>query len=370
MRIWRQQRCMQWLSDACVLLDCEKLVSDNYTHYQSTPGQFSVQRPYQCTKPEVGSCADCGQSAAAPEGVVTSKDVDQTQLDVEEFVHADTVTDSLPDHTLGKRKRKRKGSRKVDPQKQRRLQEAQQRHDTREPVLLAAFSLLQQHYSQPGTATIIRQATTSAALELPGSQAQHDADHAQTRHHNLPLNCEPHDSADDSADRQQLDLLALHELKYALHPKFQFSRTKSSAFQPTAVNLFDKVISNSHEFDQLADAHDSQVLIPPHASFLMSDIKKLQPLLSGKATGAVQLLGCANIQSYQCCQWQLLRGIIYLVVWDPGCGEGYQCIVLDPPWENKSAKRGNKYPTLPSRNLLGIPLRQLMHKVHFVQQVT
>ena len=46
------------------------------------------------------------------------------------------------------------------------------------------------------------------------------------------------------------------------------------------------------------------------------------------------------------------------------CGQGYQCIVLDPPWENKSAKRGSKYPTLRSRNLLGIPLQQLMHKVN------
>lgn len=38
---------------------------------------------------------------------------------------------------------------------------------------------------------------------------------------------------------------------------------------------------------------------------------------------------------------------------------GYHCIVLDPPWENASAKRSARYPTLPSRNLLGLPLRQL-----------
>ena len=42
---------------------------------------------------------------------------------------------------------------------------------------------------------------------------------------------------------------------------------------------------------------------------------------------------------------------------------GFHCIVLDPPWENKSAKRGSKYPTLPSRNLKGIPLQKLMHAV-------
>ena len=44
---------------------------------------------------------------------------------------------------------------------------------------------------------------------------------------------------------------------------------------------------------------------------------------------------------------------------------GFHCIVLDPPWENKSAKRGSKYPTLPSRNLKGIALQKLMHAVSF-----
>ena len=47
--------------------------------------------------------------------------------------------------------------------------------------------------------------------------------------------------------------------------------------------------------------------------------------------------------------------------------QGFHCIVLDPPWENKSAKRGSKYPTLPSRNLKGIPLQKLMHAVSFWQ---
>lgn len=34
--------------------------------------------------------------------------------------------------------------------------------------------------------------------------------------------------------------------------------------------------------------------------------------------------------------------------------------MLDPPWENASAARGAKYPTLPSRNLLALPLPALM----------
>ena len=52
-------------------------------------------------------------------------------------------------------------------------------------------------------------------------------------------------------------------------------------------------------------------------------------------------------------------------IWlDTGRGDdGYGLIVLDPPWENASAARGAKYATLPSRNLLGIPLQQLTHPV-------
>ncbi len=46
---------------------------------------------------------------------------------------------------------------------------------------------------------------------------------------------------------------------------------------------------------------------------------------------------------------------------------GFQCIVIDPPWESKSVERGRNhtghYPVLPSRNLLTIPLPRLMHDV-------
>ena len=42
-----------------------------------------------------------------------------------------------------------------------------------------------------------------------------------------------------------------------------------------------------------------------------------------------------------------------------GPAGGYHCIVLDPPWENASARRSGRYPTLPSRNLLGLPVRAL-----------
>lgn len=120
-----------------------------------------------------------------------------------------------------------------------------------------------------------------------------------------------------------LDLLALHELKYTLHPKFSFVAKEGTHEVP--VNLFDNLICNDGDQEQIGDAFGHTVVIPAQAAFLLSDIKKLSPLL----TAAERQLG-------------------------------FHCIVLDPPWENKSAKRGSKYPTLPSRNLKGIPLQKLM----------
>ena len=37
--------------------------------------------------------------------------------------------------------------------------------------------------------------------------------------------------------------------------------------------------------------------------------------------------------------------------------------MLDPPWENASAARGAKYASLPSRQLLRLPLPELLHPV-------
>ena len=36
---------------------------------------------------------------------------------------------------------------------------------------------------------------------------------------------------------------------------------------------------------------------------------------------------------------------------------------VDPPWENKSVSRGSRYPMLPSRRLLGLPIGRLLHPV-------
>ncbi|EFJ35042.1 hypothetical protein SELMODRAFT_80323, partial [Selaginella moellendorffii] len=40
---------------------------------------------------------------------------------------------------------------------------------------------------------------------------------------------------------------------------------------------------------------------------------------------------------------------------------GYNLIIIDPPWENKSVHRRSIYPTLPNKYLMSLPLQQLVH---------
>ncbi|XP_078657081.1 N(6)-adenine-specific methyltransferase METTL4-like [Branchiostoma floridae x Branchiostoma belcheri] len=65
----------------------------------------------------------------------------------------------------------------------------------------------------------------------------------------------------------------------------------------------------------------SQYLLPPRSSFLMSDITRMEPLVQG--------------------------------------GMKYHLIVMDPPWENKSVKRGKKYESLSAWQLFQLPVPSL-----------
>ena len=41
----------------------------------------------------------------------------------------------------------------------------------------------------------------------------------------------------------------------------------------------------------------------------------------------------------------------------------FDCVVVDPPWENASARRAGTYGTLPSQYLLSVPMKQLLSQV-------
>ncbi|CAL5220787.1 g2858 [Coccomyxa viridis] len=91
-------------------------------------------------------------------------------------------------------------------------------------------------------------------------------------------------------------------------------------------DLLDELNYNSGDEERYADAAELALVLPPRSRFLIADITRLKPLLSD----------CPE--------------------------QGFDCVVMDPPWENASAQRSAAYPTLPSRNLLGIPMKRLLHQ--------
>lgn len=249
---------MQWLSDTCVLLDSQKLINASYCQYQAAAGQFDLEKPYQ-TGPQYSSTSvTCDPSEPSCEGPDKKQ---PTDIEHNKPPRSEPDIESPPTGSVGDSKHTRKRKRvQLDPQRHLRQQEANARHDSRQPVLLSAHTLLQ-HYISSGNEV------------MPGIS---EAAHTLPRVDSPPSSCTYHST-------EELDLCALHELKYTLHPKFKFDSTRNTNQQEPAVNLFDAVHSNSHESERLATAYQSQVLIPPHSNFLISDVKRLQPLLSGMA---------------------------------------------------------------------------------------
>ncbi|NWH65272.1 METL4 protein, partial [Geococcyx californianus] len=86
-------------------------------------------------------------------------------------------------------------------------------------------------------------------------------------------------------------------------------------------DLLSCVTENSSGCAKIVGLMGQKYLVPPKSSFLLSDISRLQPLLNYK--------------------------------------KKYDVIVIDPPWENKSVKRSNRYSYLSSWQIKQIPVPAL-----------
>lgn len=84
------------------------------------------------------------------------------------------------------------------------------------------------------------------------------------------------------------------------------------------LDLFTRVTENQLHHAREVLLMGERYLLPPRCSFLLSDITRMQPLLQ--------------------------------------YGKKFEAIVLDPPWENKSVKRSNRYSFLPSSRLKQLPV--------------
>ncbi|XP_078442849.1 methyltransferase MT-A70 family protein isoform X2 [Wolffia australiana] len=92
----------------------------------------------------------------------------------------------------------------------------------------------------------------------------------------------------------------------------------------TVVPLFENPVANNTDDDAEAEFLHNHFILPRRSCFHMSDLRRIHDLIPANSD------------------------------------DGYTLIVIDPPWENASVSQ--KYPTLPSRHFLYIPVQQLAHK--------
>uniref|UniRef100_A0A8C3W9D9 Methyltransferase 4, N6-adenosine n=1 Tax=Catagonus wagneri TaxID=51154 RepID=A0A8C3W9D9_9CETA len=89
----------------------------------------------------------------------------------------------------------------------------------------------------------------------------------------------------------------------------------------TEQDLFSRIVENNSSFTKMITLMGQKYLLPPKSSFLLSDISCIHPLLN--------------------------------------CGKTYDVIVVDPPWQNKSVKRSNRYNYLSPLQIKQIPISKL-----------
>ncbi|XP_023644975.1 methyltransferase-like protein 2 isoform X2 [Capsella rubella] len=89
--------------------------------------------------------------------------------------------------------------------------------------------------------------------------------------------------------------------------------------------VFNNLVVNESGEEVEAEFSNRRYIMPTKSSFYMSDLLHIRNLVPAKPA------------------------------------EGFNLIVIDPPWENASAHQKSKYPTLPNRYFLSLPIKQLAH---------
>uniref|UniRef100_A0A2P2KC53 Uncharacterized protein MANES_05G163100 n=2 Tax=Rhizophora mucronata TaxID=61149 RepID=A0A2P2KC53_RHIMU len=96
--------------------------------------------------------------------------------------------------------------------------------------------------------------------------------------------------------------------------------------QQRVLPAFNNLVVNETSDDVEADFLDRNYIIPRDSCFYMSDLEQIHNLCPAE------------------------------------CTYGFNIIVVDPPWENASARQKLVYSTLPNRYFLSLPIKQLTHE--------
>ena len=245
----------------CLHLDSQAQLQQAYNIVLPTEGQFSLQSPYQLARTE-----DSAPTDTAPVGRKRKR----AQVSAGEAVSDGASNGSDHGHStrpvgLGKR----------DPE--RDLERDLDRHAVFLPALSAAASRL-------------------ALQERPCSSVGHE----QHQQRSVPPQAQQLNSTigfsqaglqlgstQEALSPPAQDYVALGALAAVVKPKFRFASAPwlpqaPDVQPPTSCNLFNTLISNVAEVEQLAEAHVEAVLIPARCSFMLGDITRIKRLTAGK----------------------------------------------------------------------------------------
>ena len=93
------------------------------------------------------------------------------------------------------------------------------------------------------------------------------------------------DTGPESLPEDALDFVALLSLAATVKPKFEYQQAgwlPPSASALPKCNLFNELISNTAQVEQLGLAHDMPVLIPAYCKFMLGDISTIRNLFAGE----------------------------------------------------------------------------------------
>merc|ERR1712137_1179898 len=93
----------------------------------------------------------------------------------------------------------------------------------------------------------------------------------------------------------------------------------------TAEELFNKIYENNSTVEVLLSFFHRKYVVPGQSAFIMSDMSRIKPLVNYSKDK-----------------------------------EGFHCIIIDPPWENKSVDRKQMYPTFYMKRLFQLPVEEFL----------
>jgi hypothetical protein len=159
----------------------------------------------------------------------------------------------------------------------------------------------------------------------------------------------------------------LAEMKHTLFPKV---RIASSGVTTDLFGVVVKCDATDGGEESRATMLDRTLLLPPHSRFLMSDMRRLQPLLEeSHAVGGFNLVSIhAAYLPFVPPSFPPPASFSDTLPHSPSRSTLFRQIVVDPPWENASAKRSGAYCTLPERKMLPLPVASLTSEVRRVRR--